>query len=213
LSVNASDRFIVFSYDTKKYPFQQILAKYVFRVPRIDLLHYSWRKQQKRESLSYKDNIVLRKLMQNLPDESLFYKVYHHWINRELAPHYANKVSYSEHPKMRIHLSGTESVSGFHRDADVTGRLDQLNCYLPFTDVFNTSTVWCETTYESGIYKPLNLKYGEALIWDGGLLKHGTYPNQTDNTRVSCDFRFHCKRMEKVQGPWREVLNSRASIL
>jgi ectoine hydroxylase-related dioxygenase (phytanoyl-CoA dioxygenase family) len=30
-----------------------------------------------------------------------------------------------------------------------------------------------------------NLKYGEALIWDGGFLEHGTVRNQTDHTRVA----------------------------
>src|SRR5690606_14317032 len=121
------------------------------------------------------------------------------WVRRVLAPRYGGHISYAAHPKMRVHLAGTGSVSDFHCDADVTGRLDQINCYLPFTDVRDGSTLWCEHDYGSNDYAPLNLRYGQALVWDGGRLRHGTVHNDTDLTRVSCDFRFSVARPELVQ--------------
>ncbi|MBU6953466.1 streptomycin biosynthesis enzyme StrG [Hahella sp. HN01] len=202
-------RALTLTYNTEQYPFQKVLSHYVFKVRRLDQLHVAWRRQNNREDLHYQDNMALRRLMQRLPDDALFYKVYHAWIANVLAPRYGGKISYSAHPKMRVHLAGTGCVSDFHRDADVTGRLDQINCYLPFTDVFETCTVWCEERYDSNTYQPLTLKYGEALIWDGGLLKHGTYANQTDKTRVSCDFRFKAKAPGRVRSPWSDVLADR----
>jgi hypothetical protein len=201
--------FIIVRYETSRYPFQQVLASKVFKIPRLNQLHHVWKKQTGKESLDYKDNLALRKLMQRLSDESLFYKIYHKWIADVIAPHYGMKISYSAHPKMRVHLAGTKCVSDFHRDAEVTDRLDQINCYLPFTDVFDSCTLWCETDYGSEVYAPLNLKYGEALLWDGGMLKHGTYPNETYYTRVSCDFRFHAKNTELVKSPWSDILSAR----
>ncbi|TXI15697.1 MAG: streptomycin biosynthesis enzyme StrG [Pedobacter sp.] len=201
--------FIVLSYDIDRYPFSKVLERQVFKVPRLDKLHLAWRKQTGRDVFYYNDNLILRKVMQDLPDEAVFYKVYHKWIADLIAPNYANKISYSKHPKMRVHLAGTGTVSDFHRDTEVTGRPDQINCYLPFTDVFDGSTIYCQTEYNSENYEPLNLKYGQALLWDGGLLKHGTYFNDTDNTRVSCDFRFSYAKPEKVRPPWNDILNHR----
>lgn len=201
--------FVRLTYDTTRYPFQQLLAAQVFKVPRIDQLHHVWLKQTGQRALHYQDNLLLRKLMQRLPDDSPFYKVYHQWVAEVLAPHYGSKITYSAHPKMRVHLAGTGTVSDFHCDADVTGKHDQINCYLPFTDVFDTCTLWCETDYGTENYQPLPLRYGEALLWDGGRLKHGTYHNTTGSTRVSCDFRFVPKPSALVQAPWSEILARR----
>lgn len=201
--------FITIDYNTHHYPFQHVLAKHVFKVPHLDKLHEIWRKQKKRQELSYQDNLTLRSLMQKLPDTSPFYRIYHRWIARVLAPHFANRISYSSHPKMRVHLAQTECVSDFHRDVDVTGRVDQVNCYLPFTDVFDSCTLWVEMEYGAENYSPVNLKYGQALLWDGGKLKHGTVTNTTNCTRVSCDFRFSIIHPQLVQSPWKDILAKR----
>jgi hypothetical protein len=74
-----------------------------------------------------------------------------------------------------------------------------------------TCTVWAESRYGARDYEPVDLRYGQALLWDGGLLEHGTYPNLTDSTRVSCDFRFHPLHPERVARPWRDVLAGRGS--
>ncbi len=202
----------VVSFATDKYPFDKVLAAYVFKVPELDRLHVYLAKKTGRSQASYEDNLKLRRLMQNLPDDSLFYRVYHKWVKEVIAPKFGYRISYSAHPKMRVHLAGTGCVSEFHRDADVTGRPDQINCYLPFTDVSDTNTVWCESSYGLKDYRPLNLKYGEALIWDGGFLEHGTFPNETSRTRVSCDFRFSVENQERVREPWTEILAGRMSL-
>lgn len=200
---------LVINYDTYRYPFQRVLAVDVFRTTSLDRLHQAWRLRARREELTYADNLALRRRMQQLSDDSSFYKLYHAWIARVVAPWYGKRISYSAHPKMRVHLAGTGSVSEFHTDAAVTGRADQINCYLPFTDVYGTCTIWSETRYGAGDYEPINLRYGQALLWDGGQLEHGTYPNLTNSTRVSCDFRFHALEPARVAAPWRDVLAGR----
>jgi hypothetical protein len=203
---------VIVEYDTGRYPFARVLAAEVFRGARLDQLHVSWRRRLGHE-LTYADNLSLRRRMQRLPDDATFYKLYHAWIAGVVAPRYGGKISYSAHPKMRVHLAGTGSVSEFHTDVAVTGRSDQVNCYLPFTDVHDTCTVWSETGYGTGDYAPLNLSYGQALLWDGGRLRHGTYHNLTDSTRVSCDFRFRPLFPARVRSPWRDVLAGRPPAL
>lgn len=200
---------ITLTYDTRKYPFRKILSEQIFRVPRIDKLHHYWKIQSGKKQLGYSDNLLLRKIMQKLPDTSEFYEIYHHWIEKIIGPRYGQQISYSMHPKMRVHLSGTPSVSDFHCDALVTGRDEQINVYLPFTDVFGRNTLWCQKDYGSDQSIPLNLKYGQALIWDGGYLNHGTKENNTDFTRVSCDFRFSYLDKSRVKGKYRQVLSGR----
>jgi hypothetical protein len=200
---------LVIEYDTARYPFDRVLAAEVFKVARLDRMHLDWKRKVRRDELTYADNLLLRRRMQQLPDDSTFYKVYHAWIAHVVAPRYGKKVSYSAHPKMRVHLAGTGSVSDFHTDVAVTGRADQINCYLPFTDTYDGCTIWSESRYGSGEYEPLSLRYGQALIWDGGELAHGTFPNLTDSTRVSCDFRFHPLNPAAVASPWCDVLAGR----
>lgn len=199
----------IIEYDTKRYPFKRVLESCVYRIPELAKLHRYWQKQKGSKSLDYRDNLRLRKLMQRLPDDSAFYKVYHHWVTQEISPRFAHRIRYTQHPKMRVHLAGTESVSQFHRDALITNRPEQINVYLPFTDVTDGATVWCETDYYLGQYQPINLKYGQAYLWDGGYLEHGTFENDTDLTRVSCDFRFHSLSPEKVDYPWSHILAGR----
>lgn len=206
-----SGHFVIIDFDTERMPFQAVLSRQVFKVSPLERLHRAWRYQTGRRRLTYADNLKLRRVMQRVPDESPFYRLYHRWVARVLAPHYGGKISYSAHPKMRVHLAGTGCVSEFHCDADVTGREDQINCYLPFTDVFDTCTIWSELDYGSGEYHPLNLKYGQALIWDGGRLRHGTVFNESNTTRVSCDFRFHAKEPHRVSSPWCDILAGRPS--
>jgi hypothetical protein len=196
----------VISFATDRYPFDKFLAESIFKVPRLDYLHVSWAERTGRDKASYADNLELRKLMQDLPDDSPFYELYKKWIAEFIAPKFGKRISYSAHPKMRVHLARSGSVSDFHRDADVTGRADQINCYLPFTDVFDTNTLWSESARGLEDYSPLNLKYGEALIWNGGFLKHGTFRNGTNHTRVSCDFRFSVKNRHLVLEPWSNLL-------
>ena len=199
---------IVIEYDKERYPFQKVLAA-LFKVPVLDQLHLYWPGKTVKTSLGYKDNLLLRNRMQGLRDDALFYKVYHQWITGVLSPYFNGHISYSAHPKMRVHLAGTESVSNYHRDVDVTGKEQQINCFLPFTDVFDTNTLWVETDYGLQDYKPINLKYGQAILWDGGHLMHGTVKNQTCFTRVSCDFRFQPKQPERVMPPWSQILSGR----
>ena len=203
---------VIINYNTKAYPFDRVLAA-VFKTPVLQQMHITWQKKKGTSTLEYDDNLKLRNVMQNLKDDSLFYTVYHRWIADMLSPHYGGHISYSAHPKMRVHLAGTGSVSSFHRDVDVTGREKQINCYLPFTDVFETNTLWVESDYGLKDYQPINLKYGEAILWDGGYLEHGTVTNETDVTRVSCDFRFQPKLPERVAAPWSQILSGRNESL
>ncbi|MCC7006661.1 MAG: hypothetical protein IT497_08460, partial [Ottowia sp.] len=170
---------------------------HVFKVPNLARLHFYWQQQkiqrQQSAELTRRDNLLLRKLMQDLPDDDAFYQIYNAFVKEVVGKAFQPRLSYSMHPKMRVHLAGTPSVSGFHCDVDITQRPDQINVWLPFTDTYEGNTLWVESDYGNRDYHAIPVRYGQALIFDGGFLSHGTVANATTHTRVSIDFRFALK--------------------
>ena len=63
------------------------------------------------------------------------------------------------------------------------------NFYLPFTNAFDTNTIWAESEEDKGDFAPMNCNYGECIQWDGCNLTHGNKINNTGKARVSIDFR------------------------
>jgi len=183
----------VVRFDTRAFPFRELVGHGVFHVEDLAALHrevLSRKLRRNAGAVAMKDNIQYRRLLERLPDTAPFYLAYHAFVRRAISPHFDGKISYSGHPTFRVHMPGTARISGWHRDVDVTGRLDQINVWVPFVDTSGTNTLWIETHYGREDYVPVALRYGEALLFDGGLLLHGSVPNESDVTRVSMDFRF-----------------------
>ena len=182
------------AYDVASYPFAEWVAGAVFKVRRLDELHEAWLRHKLAKGLAptldYADNLRLRALMQQLPDDSPFYTLYRRFVRRVLAPWFDGKISYASHPKMRVHLAGTPTVSKWHRDVEVTRRPELITVWLPFTDAFGSNALWVESGYGMGDHRPVPVAYGQALVFDGGFLEHGTVGNDSGRSRVSIDFRF-----------------------
>jgi ectoine hydroxylase-related dioxygenase (phytanoyl-CoA dioxygenase family) len=107
--------------------------------------------------------------------------------------------SYQVPPSFRFHFSRKGS-SSFHRDRDYGVDPAHLNVWIPFTRVWGSNSIWIESEEGKGDYSPVSLEYGQALIFDGPNLCHGSVWNNTTSTRVSMDFRFSPRksRMEKA---------------
>lgn len=189
---------LLLDYDTARFPFAAVLTRDVYRVGRLDLLHRYLDLQRARvgraRRLRPNDNAMVRAMMERQPPGAAFWKLYHHMMLALLAPLIGRGISYTSHPKLRIHLAGTPSVSSFHHDICVTKRIDQVNFWMPFVDVDGGATLWLESDYGRGDFAPVPVRYGQILIFDGGYLGHGSVFNDTDATRVSLDMRFSYKR-------------------
>lgn len=190
--------WILLDYDTRRFPFAAVLGRDVFRVGRLDQLHAyladDRRRRGQRATLHGGDNLLLGAMMQRQPAGADFWTLYHGFMLRVLAPLVGRGLSYTCNPKLRVHLSGTPSVSSFHHDICVTRRIDQVNFWLPFTDVDQGATLWLESDYGRGDFAPVPVAYGQVLIFDGGYLGHGSVANRSGVTRVSLDMRFSYKR-------------------
>jgi hypothetical protein len=189
-----TNKFGIFEYSTRNWPFAAVLTRDVFKVRQLHLLHRFVAEKKQRlgrsAKLTAEDNLTMRQVMQNLPDDCAFYRLYHAFMSKVILPLAGLPLSYSCHPKMRVHFSGTPSMSGFHDDTSITKRVDQMNIWIPFTDVYDTAAMWVESDYGLGDYAPIPMKYGQVLVFDGGYLRHGSLANTTEITRVSMDLRF-----------------------
>ena len=176
-------------YDIQRYPFAQFFRDEVFGVEALNKLHLSHLCNGKAK-LDYQDNLAFRERMQRLPLSSGFYTIYERFVRELVVGHFGGRVSYAARPKMRVHLAGSGSVSRWHRDAEVTGRLEQINIWIPATSCFGGNSLWVEADYGTADYQPMTVRLGQALFFDGGMLSHGTVTNDTKSSRVSFDLRF-----------------------
>ncbi len=95
---------------------------------------------------------------------------------------------YQAKPTLRVMFPNNKAVGDFHRDREYNHPLDEINIWVPITNSKNTNTIWIESKFDRNDYKPMNLNYGEFLIFDSGL-KHGNKLNLEKKTRLSFDFR------------------------
>jgi ectoine hydroxylase-related dioxygenase (phytanoyl-CoA dioxygenase family) len=97
---------------------------------------------------------------------------------------------YQKIPTFRAHLVDNLGVGEWHKDRTYNHGTTEVNFWLPFTDTYDTNTIWVESKEDLGDYSPHNVKYGEILVFSGANLMHGNKINKTTDTRVSVDFRL-----------------------
>jgi|TARA_R110000824_G_scaffold356866_3_gene544140 ectoine hydroxylase-related dioxygenase (phytanoyl-CoA dioxygenase family) len=147
--------------------------------------------------------VLTREKDQSTKYHKLFYRwirnpdiinLYDKFINEIVRPLYNEQIVYQAIPTFRIMYSNNVAVGEFHkdkhyRDEKWAAKVKEDNFYFPFTDAFETNTIWVESEEDKGDFEPINCKYGELVRWDGSNLTHGNKINKTGRTRISMDFR------------------------
>jgi len=172
-------------YDTEKYPFLKLLSL-VFGTKNLHLLHEG-----------YESDVLKRENDQKTPFHKKYYDnfqyfkpVYDDFIKEIVMPEFGEPIVYQKIPTFRIQMPGNVGVGEWHKDKQYNHNQAEINFFLPFTDAFDTNTIWAESEEDKGDYSPLEAKYGEFIIWEGVRLMHGNKLNQTNRSRVSVDFRI-----------------------
>ena len=96
--------------------------------------------------------------------------------------------AYQSPPSFRFHYCGLGS-SVFHRDKDFGVEDGRVNVWVPLTEVWGDNSLWIENAVGTKNYRPVQMSPGQALIFDGVNLSHGSKINTTHSTRISFDFR------------------------
>ena len=178
-----------YSYNIKQFSFQELLRS-AFDIYHLDRINESREifKREEDQSTRY------HKLFYELARTSKFNSMYEIFIEHIIKPIYNEQIVYQAIPTFRIAYLNNIAVGEFHKDKwyrndKWAAFVKEDNFYLPFTDAFDTNTIWAETKEDKGDFQPLNCKYGEIIQWDGCNLTHGNKINETGKARISIDFR------------------------
>jgi hypothetical protein len=177
------------SYDTKKFQFKEILSNLLNTV---DLCQINETIEVlKREN---DQNTIYHKMYYDWARTDEFVNLYQIFIREVVLPIYNKSIVYQSIPTFRVAFQNNIAVGEFHkdkwyRDISWAEKVSEDNFFLPFTDAFDTNTIWVETEEDKGDYFPMECKYGEIIKWNGSNLTHGNKINITGKTRISVDFR------------------------
>jgi len=212
--MNIEGNRIVFEYDTNSFNFYDIFTKHLSRFGINNLEHFHSECPQ----ILLSDEIVNTANDQLLPVYKALYEIdqgYH--LIRNSTPgkflniykefiHYLSSTIFKEDlvfqrkPTLRIHLPNNKAVGEFHKDRDYNHPIEEINVWVPITSAFNTNTLWLESSFDKGDYSPMNMDFGQGLIFDSGLT-HGGVINVENLTRLSFDFRvIPLSKWERIKG-------------
>jgi hypothetical protein len=178
---------IVFEYDTNRWRLRQLVED-VLGERMLDRLHELPRPDPAMD-LAEHGRVLTRRIRQGLPDEAL--ATFAAFVYEVLPPVIGAPVlRHQVQPVIRVHMHGGHSISALHRDRDWGQRSNVWNLWLPLTDVWGANSIWIESDEDANDERPVELCLGQALVFRGADLRHGSIRNDTGSTRVSCDIRF-----------------------
>lgn len=175
-------------YDTKKYPFREIVKNILEIDSELTDLHKV-----------HKYDLLIREKDQSTEWHKKYYekfepdfkKTYLKLIHELKIRYGYSGIVYQKIPTFRVQLGdGNLGVGEWHKDKTYNHGIDELNFWMPFTDTNDLNCVWFESEEDKGDFRPYNVNYGEILVFDGANLKHGNQKNDSGFTRVSVDFRL-----------------------
>lgn len=177
------------SYNTTQFSFKQKLEK-LFQINDLSQLNENIEvfTREKDQSTNW------HKLFYEWACTDEFVQLYDKFILEIIKPLYNEQIAYQAIPTFRVCYPNNIAVGEFHKDkhyrnGEWAAKVKEDNFFLPFTDAYDTNTIWVESEEDKGDFTPINCSYGECIQWDGCNLTHGNKINSTGKARISVDFR------------------------
>lgn len=193
---------IIFDYDETLFCFNDIFKQYLssFGIDRLENFHSECSKAiLTNEVVTVKNDQLapVYKILYEIDkgfdmtkshNPELFLKTFKDFIYYISSEIFKEDLVYQRRPTLRIQFPNNKAVGGFHRDREYNHPIEEVNIWVPLTPAFNTNTIWIESEFDKEDYSPMNLNFGQGVIFDSGL-KHGNKVNVENLTRLSFDFR------------------------
>jgi hypothetical protein len=174
------------SYDTEKFPFKEVV-KEMMQVNDLEKLHelehYDVLEREKDQSTKWHSAYY-----ENFAEK--FLPLYLEFVKHIKERFEYEEIIYQKIPTFRAHLVENLGVGEWHRDRSYNHGISEVNFWLPFTNTYDTNTIWSESKEGLEDFMPYSVNYGEVLVFSGANLLHGNKINKTRDTRVSVDFRL-----------------------
>lgn len=183
------------SYSTGEFPWKEIIKQAIqsnnlaFIHQNQDFKYFEKFERKNDQSTHYHSNYY------SFARSKEFIEFYFNFIEKVIKPTFnTSEVVFQKIPTFRLHFPGNIAVGEFHRDRnyrdeDWAMRVKEFNFFLPFTEAYNTNTIWLESEEGKEDFFPMNTEYGQVVKWDGSNLLHGNKTNAEETTRISFDFR------------------------
>ena len=142
----------------------------------INYFQWKWNKERNREQMS--------------SSYIAFNNLYVKFVKEVIGPIMGGgRIIYQRAPSLRVSPPSDIPVGKLHCDLDYHHQPSEINFWLPITSVWDSNTLWVESSPGLGDFHPLNLIYGQCCKFYGNLCRHHTVPNSSNSTRISLDFR------------------------
>ena len=174
-----STNTLVVDYDINRYDFSD-WARKTLGVNELSSIHL----EKHIQKLNH--GPVSNQLTQNFLEVA---EIYDAFVIEVLGPIFDGIFDYQRPPSFRFHYK-SQGNSAFHRDRDFGVESGRYNVWVPLTNVWGDNSLWIESDEGLEDYQPAVINYGQALIFDGVNLRHGSKVNTTPTSRVSFDLRF-----------------------
>ncbi len=214
-------------YDVDKYPFigwmKNKIAERGFDSSDLTQLH---------ETVPYTEVSALTKWMINETGGNEWREIAHSFTHDILEPLFGSEIAVQRFMNIRILLpQRTEMIINFHTGLWYGHGMGTGTCWIPMTPVFGTNSMqvigreqsvalckqaydetWRQDKMQDVFFKasrPVVAEPGEAVLFNQEII-HGNVPNETGQSRVSCDFRLTVrdgKVRRKLVGGYYELLD------
>ncbi len=178
-----------FDYDINKFNFSKILSS-LFEVDNLENISSDISVLDR----PHDQSTVHHKKFYSWMKESEFPLLYESFIKQYVRPLYKTKIVVQQYPTFRICYPNNVAIGEYHkdkhyRDSNWAEQVQELNFFLPFTNAFDSNTIWVESEENKKDFSAMECNYGECIRWDASNLTHGNKINTTGKSRVSIDFR------------------------
>jgi hypothetical protein len=188
------------NYDTKIYNFREYVEKFLGFLS-LETIHEDFPFGELLVSGTDQNRHLHRKFYNGMDSSNDFISLYRKFIQETICPLFDEEIIFQKFPTFRIHQPNNIAVFAFHKDKEYNHNENEVNFYLPITKAFSTNTFWFESEEDKGDFSPMEGEYGEVIQWKGSNLKHGNKLNETNQTRISFDFRILSRGIYNVSSP------------
>ena len=209
--VNFTNQILVKNYDFKEYNFYEFFFDLLKVYTKdLNILHENLPKSlipNEVVSVANDQNLSVYKILYQIDEgydlnlkkkNSGFLNVFDKFVSYISKNIFKEELIYQSRPTLRVNFPGNKAVGDWHRDREYNHPLEEINIWVPITKSINTNAIWIESEFDKNDYSPINVDYGQFIMFDSGL-KHGNKLNVENKTRISFDFRVIPKSLYNDQ--------------
>ena len=184
-----------YSYSTLTYPFKELIQD-LYNVKQLQKIHIHLKDMLPKNELNFTNEastLFHKKFYSKLnSDWEEFIKIYKKFIYEEVSKIVNKPFLYQYLPSYRVHLPNYQAIHKWHFDSDKDHKHPEgeINFCVPITQMKDSNSIWIESSPGKKDFKPMRLEYGNYMCFDGNKCTHGNKKNETENTRISFDFRI-----------------------